>query len=297
MESAVFPFQELRRGDTTPLRAWLAGGGQIDTPLLGPVAETWTPLMLACAEGNTTLVRDIIETGGARASASVGTKVLASSAPLHVASRYGHAGVAAALLELGAVVDVRDSIGLTPLQYAAGSGYLRTIDALLDAGAEISAEGPGGATALDMAEMAGFVDAVALLRKRALRGEVGASRRKALSSWLESLGCEEFLGRFLRTGYDDLAFMASHGLTEADLDCVGVPGEKLGLRKKLLAMHDVERYLEDPTNEGESGSSTGSTVDAATNSKSDGESGTEEEEEDSSSGESGSSGSDAENSD
>lgn len=200
--------------------------------------------MLACAEGDVTLVRVIIEVGGARASASVGTKVLASSTPLHVASRYGHAGAAAVLLELGAVVDVRDTIGATPLQYAAGNGHLKTMEVLLDAGAGTSAESPGGATALDMAEMAGFGDAAVLLRKRAVRGEAGAVKRRALVSWLEALDCEEFLGRFLRAGYDDLPFMASHGLTEADLDCVGVPTEKLGLRKKLLAMHGVEQFLD-----------------------------------------------------
>lgn len=244
MDDAAFPYQELRQGDSMTLRAWLARGGQIDAPLLRTVAETWTPLMLACAEGDVALVRAIIETGGARASASVGTKVLASSTPLHVASRYGHAGAAAVLLELGAAVDARDTIGATPLQYAAGNGHLKTMEVLLDVGAETLAESPGGATALDMADMAGFGDAAALLRKRAVRGEAGAAKRRALVSWLEALDCEEFLGRFLRAGYDDLPFMASHGLTEADLDCVGVPTEKLGLRKKLLAMHGVEQFLD-----------------------------------------------------
>lgn len=125
MEGAVFPFQQLRQGNAGALRDWLARGGQIDAPLLGAVAETWTPLMLACAEGDATLVRIIIEVGRARPSARVGTKVLASSAPLHVASRYGHLGVAAALLELGAVVDAQDTLGITPLQYAVGNCHLR----------------------------------------------------------------------------------------------------------------------------------------------------------------------------
>lgn len=226
------------------LSAWLARGGKIDAPLLGPVAETWTPLMLACAEGDASLVRAIIETGGARASASVGTKVLISLSPLHIASRYGCASVAAILLEFGAVVEARDTIGLTPLHYASGNGHLATMEVLLGAGAETFTQSAGGATALDIAEMAGFDDGAALLKKRTLGGEAGVARRKAVGSWLEALGCEEFLARFLRAGYDDLSFIASQGLTEADLDCVGVPGEKLGLRKKLLAMHGVEQFLE-----------------------------------------------------
>ncbi len=248
MDTSVFPYQESRRGQVSPLRAWLARGGQTNAPLLRSVAETWTPLMLACAEGDVALVRVIVETGGGRASASIGTKVLASSAPLHVASRYGHAGVASALLELGAAVDARDSIGMTPLHYAAGHGHLRTIEVLLGAGADTSplSESPGGATAVDLAEMAGFDDAAALLKSQALAREArdGVAMRKALGSWLGSLGCEEFLGRFLRAGYDDLSFLASQGMTDADLDCVGLPRERLGLRKKLLAMHGVGAFLD-----------------------------------------------------
>lgn len=246
MEVSVFPYQETRRGEGSALRAWLTQGGQINAPLLRSVAETWTPLTLACAEGDVALVRLIVETGGARASASVGTKVLASWAPLHVAARYGHAGVAAVLLELGAIVDTRDTIGLTPLMYAAGNGHLKTMEVLLEAGTDASSESPGGATAVDLAEMAGFDDAAALLKNQALAEESrgGLASRKAIGSWLTSLGCEEFLGRFLRAGYDDLSFMASHGMTEADLDCVGVPKEKLGLRKKLLAMHGIDKFLD-----------------------------------------------------
>ncbi|CAM9528668.1 unnamed protein product [Ectocarpus fasciculatus] len=247
MDAPVFPYQETRAGDFSALRHWLSQGGTIDSPLLRSVAETWTPLALACAEGRVELVRAIVEIGGARPSFSAQTKVLASSSPLHVAARYGHAGVAAVLLELGAVVDARDTFGFTPLCYAAGNGHLKTIEVLLGAGADTSSsfEAPYAATALDMAEMAGFDDAATLLRSRALAGEEGggAARRKTLASWLGVLGCEEFFGRFLRAGYDDLRFMASQGLTEADLDCVGVPGEKLGLRKKLLAMHGVEAFL------------------------------------------------------
>ncbi|CAM9297743.1 unnamed protein product, partial [Hapterophycus canaliculatus] len=237
---------------------------------------TWTPLTLACAEGDARLVRAIIETGGARPSSIISTKVLASSTPLHVASRYGHAGVVGALLELGAVVDARDTLGLTPLMWAAGHGHLRTMEVLLGAGANSSSsssfsssEAPGGSTALDMAAMAGFDDAAALLKSQAAAGEAGgwAAKRKALASWLGVLGCEEFLGRFLRAGYDDLEFMASQGMTEADLDCVGVPREKLGLRKKLQAMHGVGGFLDvrdgggapttDAVGEGENESSTG----------------------------------------
>lgn len=254
--------------------------------------------MLACAEGDLTLVRTFIETGGARASARVGSKVLASTTSLHVASRYGHAGIAASLLELGAVVDARDTIGMTPLQYAAGNGHLKTMGVLLVAGADYSAMGSGGATALDLAEMAGFEDAASLLKRQAVGGEARAARRKALGGWLGTLGCEEYLGQFLRAGYDDLPFMASQKLTEADLDCVGIPAEKLGLRKKLLAMHGVEEFLD-----GTDGDEDGASDDSGSSNSDDDESGessanseTEEESVDRDDSENGSGSDDAESS-
>lgn len=285
MDSSDCPYQELRQGDTSALSTWIARGGQIDAPLLGAVAETWTPLMLACAEGDLTLVRTFIETGGARAWARVGSKVLASTTPLHVASRYGHAGIAAALLELGAVVDARDTIGMTSLQYAAGNGHLKTMGVLLVAGADDSAMGSGGATALDLAEIAGFEDAATLLKRQAVGGEPRAARRKALGEWLGTLGCEEYLGRFLRAGYDDLPFMASQKLTEADLDCVGIPEEKLGLRKKLLAMHGVEEFLY-----GTDGDEDGASDDSGNSNTDDASTATSENSEDDESGESSASG-------
>lgn len=83
--------------------------------------------MLACAEGDPVVARTIIESGGAQASARVGTRVLASPAPLHVAARYGHSAVVTTLLGLGVAVDARDTIGLTSLHYAAGHGHLRVV--------------------------------------------------------------------------------------------------------------------------------------------------------------------------
>lgn len=115
---------------------------------------------------------------------------------------------------------------------------------LLSAGADAYAEGPGGATAYDVAKMAGFNDACVILKKYSQTGKASTIKRRALRSWLESLGCEEYLGRLLRAGYDDLRFLAEQGLTEADLDCIGVPREKLGLRRKMLVMHGVEQFLD-----------------------------------------------------
>ena len=52
------------------------------------------------------------------------------------------------------------------------------------------------------------------------------------------------MASFTRAGYD-LPFIASlgkDGLTDHDLDCVGIPLSKLGLRRKLKALHDLDQF-------------------------------------------------------
>lgn len=46
---------------------------------------------------------------------------------------------------------------------------------------------------------------------------------------------------FVAAGYD-LPFIQAHGINDADLDCVGVPRNRLGLRKKLTALHLLDRH-------------------------------------------------------
>jgi hypothetical protein len=61
--------------------------------------------------------------------------------------------------------------------------------------------------------------------------------------WLCHLGCGEFTLHFINAGYD-LKFIAEKGLTDADLDCIGIPNHKLGIRKKLLALFEIEKYYD-----------------------------------------------------
>lgn len=86
--------------------------------------------------------------------------------------------------------------------------------------------------------------------------------------WLTSLGAGDYLPRFTDAGYD-LNFIAQVGLTglftysvkdtyytyyyyyrvrlqeglsDADLDCVGVPSSKLGLRRKLKLLYHLDKF-------------------------------------------------------
>ena len=61
--------------------------------------------------------------------------------------------------------------------------------------------------------------------------------------WLNYLGGGEYLSQFLVAGYD-LPFIAKQGLTEADLDCVGIPTSKMGLRRKVMSLHGLAKYYQ-----------------------------------------------------
>ena len=60
--------------------------------------------------------------------------------------------------------------------------------------------------------------------------------------WLVYLGAGEFVSCFLDAGYD-LRFIAKNGLTDEDLDCVGIPRSKMGLRRKIKSLHDLKNYF------------------------------------------------------
>jgi hypothetical protein len=75
-------------------------------------------------------------------------------------------------------------------------------------------------------------------------------------NWLTKLNAVEYLNAFISAGYD-INFIGSNGLNDADLDCVGIPRSKLGLRKKLIALHELSDFTsiknddEDEENEDE----------------------------------------------
>ena len=56
------------------------------------------------------------------------------------------------------------------------------------------------------------------------------------------MGAEEYLNSFVTAGYD-IAFIKQHGLNEADLECVGIPIAKRGLRNKLLTLHKLDLFF------------------------------------------------------
>lgn len=61
--------------------------------------------------------------------------------------------------------------------------------------------------------------------------------------WLNFLGGGEYAAKFIEAGYD-LPFIAKHGVTDQDLDCVGIPTSKMGLRRKIAQLHELSRFYD-----------------------------------------------------
>ena len=64
----------------------------------------------------------------------------------------------------------------------------------------------------------------------------------------------EYLPKFLDAGYD-LPFIYKFGLKFEDLECVGIPVKKLGLRRKLIALHRLDEFYDKYVDDSSSGSS------------------------------------------
>ncbi len=68
--------------------------------------------------------------------------------------------------------------------------------------------------------------------------------------WLNHLGGGEYAAKFIEAGYD-LPFIAKHGVTAEDLDCVGIPSSKMGLRRKISTLHELSQFYEADADEEE----------------------------------------------
>jgi len=100
-----------------------------------------------------------------RALAQAGANVNAQSGvkrctPLHMAARRGNIAAAEVLLEYGANIEARDSMGETPLRRAVNCGKTETAVFLLDHGADVHSKDRKGKSVLEAARTAAMKAAV-----------------------------------------------------------------------------------------------------------------------------------------
>jgi hypothetical protein len=102
--------------------------------------------------GGGLLVFALVQAGGA-VDAHAGVKKCTA---LHMAARRGSEEVAQALLDCGANIEVRDSVGETPLRRAVNCDKIRVASLLLAKGADVRCVGSKGLTPLRAARSAGM---------------------------------------------------------------------------------------------------------------------------------------------
>ncbi|KAM6280964.1 ankyrin repeat and EF-hand domain-containing protein 1 [Porphyrio hochstetteri] len=107
-----------------------------------------TPLMAACASGNTDVVQYLLDVG-----ADVNTTDNFMWTPLHHACYNGHLGAAELLVEAGAAVDAPAIGNATPLMRAIEICRLDIVWFLISQGADIQMTNSNGQNALDIAKV------------------------------------------------------------------------------------------------------------------------------------------------
>ncbi|KAG0727472.1 Transient receptor potential cation channel subfamily A member 1 [Chionoecetes opilio] len=109
-----------------------------------------TPLHLACLEGQTEVVRVLLQAG-----AEVEARNSSLWTPLDCASAKGHVLCVNELLDYDAPLDPIDKTKTTPLQLAAKEGHVAVTRLLLESGASLLACDSSGRNALELAVAAG----------------------------------------------------------------------------------------------------------------------------------------------
>ncbi len=119
-----------------------------------------TPLMAACLEGNTSIVRDLLERH-ADPNKTVSAK---QTSALHIAAQHKSPQVVSLLLEHGGMINAGSGLEIgTPLMSASKFGNVEVVRTLLERGADPDAYSSNGYGALHTAAMGGDVATIKLL--------------------------------------------------------------------------------------------------------------------------------------
>eukprot|EP01038_Epipyxis_sp_PR26KG_P010201 gene10201-13725_t len=201
--------------------------------------EDWNQLHYATSVGSIESVQNLLA-NGFNINSQNKSKVIPQVTPLHIAVRQSNAQLVSLLVE-SSIVNVQDQWGFSPLHYAVIVHNRQIVQLLLSNGASAVISSKNGSTPLDLANSLHYDDIIDILSSK-MKLEQDPSYPK-FKEWLSHLGAGEYSSKFLQAGYD-LPFIAKHGLAESDLDCVGIPLTKLGIRRKIIALHNLNDFYD-----------------------------------------------------
>ena len=210
--------------------------------------ENWNSLQFLSSLDDDSDLLKILLTAGANVNRSSSGCCNPSVSSLHIAVSRGKLDAVEQLIKFKCDLNVQDQWGFTALHYAVLKRSTKLILLLTTNGAIGSLESKIGSTPLDLAHALKYTEIEDILSSQ-LSSETNPSNPK-FKEWLCHLGAGEYVSNFLNAGYD-LPFIARAGLVEADLDCVGIPMSKLGIRKKILLLHNIEDYYDDSPDTGD----------------------------------------------
>eukprot|EP01134_Creolimax_fragrantissima_P005406 CFRG5406T1 len=150
---------------------WASSGKQVDIVrfLLGlesmatrtadlPDEDGWTPLIIACASGNASVVQALLD-----AKVVINATNHAQASGLHYAASKNRIEVVQLLLQQGADVSAKDRVGETPLHRAAALNFVRIAKLLIEHGADPAAKDNSGNTCMHTAMKEESSDVVTLI--------------------------------------------------------------------------------------------------------------------------------------
>merc|ERR1712038_73343 len=108
--------------------------------------------------------------------------------PLIVAAANGHKDIVQILLDNGANIDYQDNLGRTALMLAAGNGHKDIVQILLDNGANINQQNNYGETALTRAALNGKKDVVQFLLDRGANTRLKTKYGDTACTWNRNVG-------------------------------------------------------------------------------------------------------------
>ena len=222
-----------RSGDIDFLKKWVESGGDLQRKLDNSFVS-WTPLQLACAEGDSKAVETLLK-AGADPNFNDGHDGYGA---LHIAARYGQHEIITTLIAAGAMPNITDALGHTALHYAATSGSAPTAKVILESGVDLEMANEDNHTALELAVVQNSVQVADLIRAK--RAESWARTDNAVANWLQTIELPQYADLLLSQGWDDINFISSVGFTEFDLDKLGI--KKGGHRRKLLSKFRANEF-------------------------------------------------------